>query len=134
MIQQRYDRAFDPPAPVVGVLVHHPTGNGVSVSIDAQLDSGADRSVIPAWVAQRLGLELIGQLSFGVVGETVVLSIYEAGLNTPTLMEFVLEVAASESEEAVLLGRDVLNALHAHLDGPGRMLTLSAQPLLPPTP
>jgi hypothetical protein len=34
----------------------------------------------------------------------------------------------------VLLGRDVLNALHTHLDGPGRMLTVSAQPPAAATP
>jgi hypothetical protein len=43
-------------------------------------------------------------------------------------MEFAIDAAGDDYEPRVLLGRDVLNALYTHLDGPGRMLTLSAQP------
>jgi hypothetical protein len=71
---------------------------------------------------------------FGVVSGVVKLKTYLLGFTIPGVGDFVVEAAASAGEDFVLLGRDVLNALYTLLDGPGRMLTLSAQPLLPPTP
>ena len=84
--------------------------------------------MIPLEAARELDLMLVGHRPAGVAGgEVVTFAIYEAALSIPDVMDFVLEVAAAD-EPHILLGRDVLNALHTHLDGPGRMLTLSASP------
>lgn len=128
MIAQRYSKAHRPPAPVVSLLLRHPDRGTTALQIEAQLDTGADRTVIPLDAARGLGLMLVGHRPAGVAGgEVMTFAIYEVAISIPTVMDFVLEVAAAD-EPCVLLGRDVLNALDTHLDGPGRMLTLSAQP------
>ncbi len=81
-----------------------------------------------------LGFQLVNEMRVEVAGRSVLLLPgYEVSIRIDGVMDFVLEVVAAD-EPRVLLGRDVLNALHTHLDGPGRILTLSAQPLLPPSP
>lgn len=134
MIRVRYIPTARSAEPVVDVLLGHPDGPPAAWGIPALLDSAADRSVIPLHVADALGLPYAGTTEVEVAGGTVVeFLIYEASIRIDGVMDFILEVVAAD-EPRVLLGRDVLNAVHTHLDWPGRMLTLSAQPLLPPTP
>lgn len=129
MISIPYSRSFQPPAPVVSVLIGPPDASRPPLSVSAQLDTGADRTVIPTSVAHQLGLVPGGHLQFGVVGAVITLPVYFVSLGIPGVMDFIIDVAGDDDEPCILLGRDVLNALHAHLDGPGRMLTLSAHPL-----
>lgn len=85
--------------------------------------------MIPLSAAISLSLAFLRDIRAGAVGGAVLtLPLYEAAIRIDGVMDFVLDVAAGD-EPHILLGRDVLNALHTHLDGPGRMLTLSAQPL-----
>jgi predicted aspartyl protease len=134
VIQNRYSTALQPAAPILDVLLGHPSRPPPALSLEAQLDTGADRTVIPLDVVNRLVLKRVryGQAVVAGCG-VVVFEIYEIAITIPGVMDFVLEVAAGD-EPHILLGRDVLNCLHTHLDGPGRILTLSAHPLLPPTP
>ncbi len=132
MIQVRYSKAFRPPAPVVDVLLRHPDRASAGYEVEAQLDTGAGRTVIPLDAAVALNLLQLGCRSVGVAGGGVVtFGIYEVAISIPSVMDFVLEVAAGD-EPRVLLGRDVLNCLYATLSGPTRVLDLSDQPL--PTP
>lgn len=134
MIRVRYSTAFQPAAPVIDVLLGHQGLPPPGYAIEAQLDTGADRTVIPTAAANALHLPHVGSRSAGVAGGGVIAyEIYEVAIRIDGVMDFILEVAAAD-EPHVLLGRDVLNALHTHLDGPGRMLTLSAHPLLAATP
>lgn len=115
-------------APVIVVHLAHPDGPPTGEQVSALLDTGADRTVIPLPVAESLRLQVINEMRVEVAGGSVVLfPVYEASIRIDGVMDFILEVVAAD-EPRVLLGRDVLNALHTHLDGPGRMLTLSAQP------
>ncbi len=134
MIRSPYSSALHPEAPIVGVFVGHPNRPSQAITLDAQLDTGADRSVIPLDAVNQLRLRRLRTSQAVVVGGgMIVIPIYEVTISIPGVMDFVIEAAAGD-EPHILLGRDVLNALHTHLDGPGRMLTLSAQPLLPPSP
>jgi predicted aspartyl protease len=129
VIQIPYSPVLQPEAPVVNISVGHPNRPPQAITSEAQLDTGADRSVIPLAAVNRLRLRRL-RTSQAVVagGGVIVLAIYEVAISIPGVMDFVLEVYAGD-EPHILLGRDVLNALHAHLDGPGRMLTLSVQPI-----
>ncbi len=135
MIQVPYTPVSPRPAePEVQVLLGHPNGRHPPLTLPALLDTGSDRTVIPLSAAVTLGLPFSEDLQFEVAGGAVVtLSVFEASVGIAAVAAFVLEVVAAD-EPRVLLGRDVLNALHAYFDGPGRMLTLSAQPLLSPPP
>ncbi len=134
MITLPYSKSFRPPAPVVSVAVGIPNQTHPRVLIDAQIDTGADRTVIPTSIAARLGLTPGSQLQFVVVGGTITLPVYFVSISIPGVMDFTIDAAGDDDEPHILLGRDVLNALHTHLDGPGRILTLSAQPLAGPLP
>lgn len=128
MIQKRYSTALQPAAPIIDVLLGDSDGQPPTHPVEAQLDTGADRTVIPLDVVLRIGLQRVRTGQAVVAGGgIIVFSIYEIAITIPGVMDFTLEVAAGD-EPHILLGRDVLNALHTHLDGPGRMLTLSAQP------
>lgn len=128
MISLPYSTSFRLPAPVVSVAVGIPNRPHPRVVIDAQIDTGADRTVIPTSIAVRLGLIPGSHLQFGVVGGIITLPVYFVSISIPGVMDFTIDVAGDDDEPQMLLGRDVLNALQTHLDGPGRMLTLSAQP------
>lgn len=130
MIRERYSTTFQPAAPVIPVLLGKPNGPPPGYAIEAQLDTGADRTVIPLAAVHALKLRMVGSTrAVGVSGTVVSLPLYFVTIHIAGVQEFMIDVAATSREPCVLLGRDVLNALHAYLDGPGHMLTLSAQPL-----
>ena len=134
MIQKRDSTALQPAAPIIDVLLGDSDGQPPTHPAVAQLDTGADRTVIPLDVVRWLGLQQVRTGQAVVAGGgVIVFSIYEIAITIPGVMDFVLEVAAGD-EPHILLGRDVLNALHTHLDGPGRMLTISAHPPAGPPP
>ncbi len=58
-------------------------------------------------------------------GDIITLPIYRAILTVGAFGPLVVDVAASAGEEAVLLGRDVLNECTVTLDGRGRRTEFS---------
>jgi len=128
----RYSTALRPAAPLVPLWVAHPGAVELGRVESAQLDTGADRTVIPLALVSALGLRYIDELEAVVAGGAVVaFPIHEVFLRIHAVMDFVLEVAVHPDEPRVLLGRDVLNALYANLNGPTRILELSAQAITP---
>lgn len=128
MIRIRYTPTASTAAPIIRVLLGHPDGRPADFPATALLDCGADRTVIPRASADTLALPFVENRSVEVAGGAVVeFPVYEVSIRIDGVMDFILEVVAAD-EPRVLLGRDVLNALYTHLDGPGRMLTLSAHP------
>ncbi len=82
----------------------------------ALIDSGADRTVLGSGLAAELFLPLLGYVEVaGITGgpETVPmwLAIVEA-------KRFRFELSVAEIGAETILGRDVLNRLSLHLDGP----------------
>lgn len=134
MIRVRYTPTASTAAPIIRVLLGHPDARPADYPETALLDCGAGRTVIPLSATSTLALPFMENRLIEVAGGAVVeLPVYEVSIRIDGLLDFILEVVAAD-EPRVLLGRDVLNALHTHLNGPGRILTLSAQPLLPLSP
>jgi predicted aspartyl protease len=111
-----YDQGFDPPAPVVEVVVYHPQTTGPGVRFQAQLDPGSDISVIPRQALDEIVLPASGEI----------MTIGYDGVATRTLLYFVilevggwllppLEIAVMPRD--ALLGRDVLNHFVITLNG-----------------
>lgn len=91
----------------------------------ALLDSGADRTVIPAKVVADLGLSALRTILVGGLGnEPQELSTYSVVMQPRNLRALEVEVLAHEGETYVLLGRDVLNQLRVVLDGPNQVLEI----------
>ena len=126
MIRYAYNAQLQPPAPFVRVTLRHHRTGAEAQDVPAQLDTAADRTLLPLTVVQALGLDAIGDLLIGGVGGTVaVMPVYAVQLGIHTLPPTGLEVVTHPNESWVMLGRDVLNAYRMVFDGPNRTLEIS---------
>ncbi len=110
-----YDGSYDPPAPLVPFRVADPGGE-VGVLLPGLLDSGADCTLIPLDIADRLRLPLVGRVEIAGVG---------GGGGTAPIYAARVEIAGTHVlarlvayENDVIVGRDVMNRIVALLDGP----------------
>ena len=112
-----YDRAFEPPAPVVDVTVLHPTVAGRRVAVRGKLDTGADVTAIPEHIVAELRLLPHGDTWIrGFDGAHFRRPVYYVRLLVEgTDLSSVRCIAAARRD--VLLGRNVLNRFVASLDG-----------------
>ena len=119
-----YDSKFDPPAPVVEVMLSNVRNRRLHVKLPAILDTAADITAIPQSVLDRLKLYQVSQISVeGVDGISNYLKTYQVRLKVATLTLPQLQIIPV-SFEFVVLARDVLNQLVVHLDGPGLTFTI----------
>jgi len=117
--QYRYFSGPNPPAPVVYVSLADPAGQGSLAGQPANLDTGALKTVIARALADQLSLLRVREIqSEGLDGVVVVLPTDVFELTIKDLSPVVLEVLGSEGEPYILLGRDILNRYHIHLNGP----------------
>jgi len=119
LIRYNYNRGVDPPAPFVYVSLGRPGGEPATVQWPAQLDTGADRTIIPLETVREIGLEQMGEAELGGLGALVLrLPAYVVSLSVHDGEPVLLQVYAADMENHVLLGRDVLNRFRITLDGP----------------
>lgn len=57
-----YDSAFNPPAPVLEIVVGCPRATHIETRVRAQVDPGSDITVLPESVAEAIGLQVAGDL------------------------------------------------------------------------
>jgi predicted aspartyl protease len=109
---------YNPPAPVIMVGVSRAGGVQASVELPALLDSGADATMLPWDVLEKVGCRQIGTGQMrGVVGDPVIVEIYLATLFVgPVVLRGIKTVAINQEGEP-LIGRDVLNQLVVTLNG-----------------
>jgi hypothetical protein len=125
MIRYRYARHLQPPAPFVRVTVACPATGNRCENLPAQVDPGADRSVLPDAVVRALALVEDGKMLFqGFAGEVVELPIFLVEISMHDLPAVAIRAARGEHEPHILLGRDVLNAHRLVLDGPNLILDI----------
>jgi hypothetical protein len=125
MIRYAYNRQVDPPAPFVHVSLRRPVEGPSMDDLPAQIDTGADRTVIPGGLVARLGLVPLDELPIaGFGGQVLLVATYLVELSLRGQPSRPIEVLAHEGEPYVLLGRDVLNHHRLLLDGPGLALEI----------
>ena len=116
-------------APFVDVFLMN-LGPGPPLLVQAQLDTGADRTVIPQAVADQLQLRADDDIQYEAVdGSVGTLRTYRLILRVRTFRPIFLTVAASIHESHVLLGRDFSNKYRILLDGRARLLQIDEYPL-----
>ena len=114
-----------PPAPYVTVTVARLDGTIVATDLPAKVDSGAAQTIIPTQIVEHLVLEAVARHNFeGLGGHQVTLSIFRLFLTIRGCPTLELNVAGSDGEPYILLGRDVLNHFHIILDGPNGKLVI----------
>ncbi len=125
MIRYNYLSQLQPPAPFVNVTLQHPLSGAELRDVPAQLDTAADRTLLPDALVQTLNLPQIGTIPIGGVGGVAqTMPSYPVRLAVHDLPTLTVEVVASPGEAWVLIGRDVLNAHRLLLDGPGLILDI----------
>ncbi len=113
------DSYFDPPAPVANVIVRNPDTGVLWPDVPMLLDTGADVTLIPAQVVQKLGLttdlgtqyELVGfdgSIHFAPTVRLELLFLHRAFRGQFLLID----------QERGILGRNILNVVALLLDGP----------------
>ena len=118
MIRYRYNQQVRPPAPFVHVSVQRPDAEGPVSDLAAQIDTGADMTVLPAAAVEQLHLvqfDAIPILAFGGITRTV--PTYLVSLALRGQEPVVIEILGSADEPHALLGRDFLNRYRMLLDG-----------------
>jgi Retroviral aspartyl protease len=118
MIRYLYNRQFTPPAPFVHVTIRGHTGIELT-DLPAQLDPGADRTLVPYRFIEELQLIQLDELSIqGLGGQVISLPTFTVQMQIRHLNFVTLKVTAHKNEPFVLLGRDILNQYRLLLDGP----------------
>lgn len=117
---------FAPPAPVAQVILRHPeTGNMVE-NVPMLLDTGADATLIPLYVATQLDLTTDPERTYeltGFDGSTGSFQVVQAHLlfQRRTFRGRFLLI----EQEWGLIGRDVLNHLSVGFNGPNLSWTVA---------
>lgn len=115
----------NPPAAFVFVNVEANTPGTWVENLPAIADTGADQTVLPDHVIERLGLvplELVEATGYG--GEPVYRPTYYVRLLVRDLPPVELIVLGGWPEPYAIIGRDVLNRYRAVFDGPNLRLEI----------
>jgi hypothetical protein len=119
MIRYKYDGSLTPPAPFVNVtLRNYATGARIE-DFPAQVDPGADRTVLPEAVVKALELPQTDVLMIaGLGGLARHLPAYIVHVSVHTYPGKLVKIVATSGEAWAILGRDTLNSYRILLDGP----------------
>jgi hypothetical protein len=129
LISYRYQEALDPPAPFVNVSLVQPVTGAVLPNVPAQVDSAADRTVVPARLVEGMALPPVGERQVaGLGGRIETFPIYAVRISVHDRPAQLLAVLVCAGEPWVLLGRDCINAHKLILNGPGLTLGLDVSP------
>lgn len=125
MIRYTYSRQVVPPAPFIHVTLRCvDTGREIQRS-PAQLDTAADRTVLPENLVEALGLVPLDELPIaGFGGQVLLLPTYRVQVCIHELPAVMIEAIAHAEEPFILLGRDVMNHFRVLLDGPQLFLEI----------
>ena len=115
-----YDAShFDPPAPVAHVTLRNPHSGATVSDVPLLVDTGADVIMLPRQAVERLGVPLLADQRYELIG-------FDGSKSfAPVVMLDMLFLRRAFrgrylllEEERGILGRDILNHVTVLLDGP----------------
>ena len=118
----RYDAdRFDPPAPLAEVTLSDPATGARCDRVRMLIDTGADISVVPRSAVSQLALSVEQAAQYEVAG-------FGEGRSTLPAIDLRMTFLGHNfrgqflvvEQDHGILGRNVLNAVRIHLDGPAR--------------
>ena len=125
MVRYAFNRQVTPAAPFVHLTVSAPSDGAPSVEVPAQIDTGADVTIIPGRLVDALNLVPLDSISaVGLGGHLVTLPTFLVELRIRELNPVKIKVLASHDEPFALIGRDMLNRYTILLDGPNLALEI----------
>jgi predicted aspartyl protease len=116
-LQFDYDRHYWPPAPVIDIAVDGYSSN-VPIMIRALIDSGADGTMIPYSVLEKVEAAYTDSVRMrGVTGSSEQKDRYRVRIQIGEIVVKGIDAVAVDDEDGSLIGRDVLSQLVVTLDG-----------------
>ncbi len=124
---------FVPPAPVADVILQNPATGAECAGVSMLIDTGADVTLIPADIAERIGLKIAegkGYELVGFDGHPQVAAVVHARMvfcGRRFTGQFLVT-----SEAFGILGRNILNTVSIVVDGPRlAWMEMAAPPVAP---
>lgn len=114
-----YSVDYDPAMPVLEVTISEPHSNEAVTYAPALIDSGADGTLVPVDLLERIGAVSVasGRLTwFWQASRQVSIYIVRLQIGAHTLPR--VRVAGVPAGTDLILGRNVLNQMRVTLDGP----------------
>ena len=119
-----YDTAYEPPAPVVQILLSNPVDPSQQTQIWGLVDTGADITVVPETLVSHLQLIRQGDIQVGGFDGVYRLHpVFLVDIQIGQIRFDLVEVIAAATNE-LILGRNVLNQLDLRLNGPHLVLEI----------
>jgi hypothetical protein len=119
MIRYKYNRVLAPPAPFVNITVRNLATGARVEGYPAQLDPGADRTVLPEALVGARELPQTDVMKIaGLGGIARDLPTFVVQISIHAFPGRNVKVVTTSGEEWAILGRDVLNYHRILLDGP----------------
>lgn len=119
---------YFPAAPIVPVQIARPMGAPLPNQYKALVDTGADGTFLPTHLLALLGTKIEYTLTVSShMGEKT----FEAPVHVidllllGTILLPDVDVVAAADDTEIVLGRNVLNLLRIHLDGPNQTIQVT---------
>jgi predicted aspartyl protease len=126
-----YSFDFDPPAPVLSIVLTGVVRSRPQMRLPALIDTGADMTAIPSTAVKRLHLYSVGRMAVeGIEGMAATVNIYTIRLALEGQPVREMEVVQT-GQPFVILGRDWLERYYLLLNGPQKTMIFSETPLGP---
>ena len=110
---------FDPPAPVAGVTLRNPQSGATVPDVSLLMDTGADITLLPREAVERLGVPLLSDPQYELMGFDGSRSVAPAVILDLVFLQRAFRGRYLLIEEARgILGRDILNHVSLLLEGP----------------
>lgn len=127
-VQFDYDRSYLPPAPVITFMVDGYSDSAEPATIRAMIDSGADGTMLPTAVLEKIEASYVDSVRMsGVTGTIEQRDRYRVRLQIGKIVVKGIDAVAVASEDEGLIGRDVLNQLIVTLNGLATELIIADQ-------
>jgi predicted aspartyl protease len=123
-----YSSRYQPPCPVVEVVLSNSEEGLRTAEMNALLDTGSDGSLVPlAYLQQILAPALVDARIRSHWGQDRAVQLFLVDIELGDLRLPGILVVGDEQGDEVVLGRNILNKLRLVLDGPASQTIIPAQ-------